>query len=203
MGRKPIKPYISPYDDIVKYLNNTKSVMEWQRFDLLNRLGHEDPASTVSRKENVKYEFVSPRTVQRWVKRCNEVGLAGMRELDLRPGRKPIISKAVLKEKILPIIKYFNKPDGSRHADYKDLHRQVTEVLGIKITLPALIKFLQRECDWLKPKKPEPPRGPNGGELVVGSNGQIFEKSTSVWGFSKSPRSIWMRRQADDFVEPK
>ena len=47
-----------------------------------------------------------------------------------------------------------------------------------------------------------PQRGPNGGELVVGSNGQIFEKSTSVWGFSKSPRSIWMRRQADDFVEP-
>ena len=146
---KPIKPHKIPKVNFRPLYEMDRSPQEGIRIHAVFTLMGLD-AREMTRKEFAENYFVSQRTIQRWVKRYNELGLEGRFWRTKPPGRKPAISTDLWREIIGPVVDQLTNAEDDT-VNVKELHRRLIG-LGICTHYETLLKHLKQQQPWINRK---------------------------------------------------
>lgn len=145
----PIKPHKIPKINFRPLYEMDRSPAEGIRIHAVFTLMDLDPRE-MTRKEFAENNFVSQRTIQRWVKRYNELGLEGRFWKTKPPGRKPAVTTDLWREKIGPVVDQVTNFEDDT-VNVKELHRRLSSV-GIHMHYETLLKHLKQQQPWINRK---------------------------------------------------
>jgi hypothetical protein len=137
MGRKIIEPKTNNFEALMKLRNRPISGRPGDRIQAICwLLGAENQKE--QQNDFAHIYGVNLRTLKRWIRHFNEVGVEGGFWRNQKPGRRSFMDDIPMALNVWRIANGIPRENNGRW--FHELHRQATKQLGIKVSLTAFMR---------------------------------------------------------------